>query len=73
MPSITSAQPQVNQPIGGETRGPAVVVDAGLPRGRHRFRLEVVNARGQRGRPAEVIVTAVGDRRPAAPRSGPPT
>ena len=46
-----------NQPI--ETRTPAVVVDAGLPVGSHVFRLEVVNARGQRSQPVEVTVTIV--------------
>ena len=51
-----------------ETRQPTVIVDAGLPRGRHRFRLEVVNARGQRSQPADVIVTVTG-RRPPARRS----
>jgi hypothetical protein len=36
-----------------------VVVDAGLPIGSHRFRLEVENARGQRSQPVEVVVTVV--------------
>jgi hypothetical protein len=44
-----------NKPI--ETSVPTVVVDAGLAVGRHRFRLVVENRRGQRSRPAEVIVT----------------
>jgi hypothetical protein len=54
-----------NQPV--ETLRPTAVVDAGLPRGRHRFRLVVVNARGQKSRPSEVIVTVVGRKPPARP------
>jgi hypothetical protein len=43
-----------NQPIA--TAEPRVLVDAGLPAGRHRFRLEVENERGQRSLPTEVTV-----------------
>jgi hypothetical protein len=53
-----------------ETRRPTVVVDAGLPRGRHRFRLEVVNARDQRSQTVEVVVTVMGRRPPARPSRG---
>ena len=38
---------------------PALTIDAGLPPGRHRFRLVVVNARGQESQPAEVTVTVL--------------
>ena len=40
-------------------REPTVMVDAGLPIGEHRFRLEVVNARGVRSQPVEVTVAVV--------------
>jgi hypothetical protein len=60
----------INVPI--STREPTVAVDAGLPIGRHRFRLEVVDAAGNRSRPSEAIVEVqqgVIDRsgRPAGP------
>ena len=45
----------VNQPI--VTREPAITVDAGLPIGRHRFRLEVTDTAGLVSKPMEVIVT----------------
>jgi len=45
---------QPNVPITIAT--PAVVVDAGLPAGTHRFQLVVVNSRGQRSAPATVDV-----------------
>ena len=38
------------------TREPTITVDAGLPVGRHRFRLEVVDASGLRSAPDEAIV-----------------
>ena len=38
------------------TREPTITVDAGLPVGRHRFRLEVVDAAGLRSAPDEAIV-----------------
>jgi hypothetical protein len=38
------------------TREPTIVVDAGLPIGRHRFRLEVIDAAGRRSAPDEAIV-----------------
>jgi len=38
------------------TREPTITVDAGLPVGRHRFRLEVVDASGLRSAPDQVIV-----------------
>ena len=38
------------------TREPTITVDAGLPVGRHRFRLEVVDATGLRSAPDEAIV-----------------
>lgn len=44
----------LNQPI--TTAEPVIAVDAGLPLGRHRFRLEVVDARGRRSAPDETIV-----------------
>ena len=43
-----------NQPI--VTDEPRVAVDPGLPVGIHRFQLVVVNDRGQRSEPAEVVV-----------------
>lgn len=44
----------MNTPI--TTPEPAVTVDAGLPVGRHRFRLEVIDTAGLRSRPDETIV-----------------
>jgi hypothetical protein len=45
----------VNTPI--TTREPTVTVDAGLPVGRHRFRLEVIDTAGLRStRPDEAVV-----------------
>jgi hypothetical protein len=44
----------VNTPIA--TPAPTVTVDAGLPVGRHRFRLEVIDTAGLRSRPDETIV-----------------
>ena len=38
------------------TREPTITVDAGLPVGRHRFRLEVVDATGLRSAPDQAIV-----------------
>jgi len=38
------------------TREPTITVDAGLPVGRHRFRLEVIDASGLRSAPDQVIV-----------------
>lgn len=43
-----------NEPVA--TREARVVVDAGLPVGRHRFQLVVINERGQRSKPAEIVV-----------------
>jgi hypothetical protein len=40
-----------------ETTRPTVVVDSGLPVGRHVFRLVVVNRDGRSSQPAEVVVT----------------
>lgn len=45
---------EVNAPI--STREPAVTVDAGLPIGRHRFRLQVVDTAGRRSTPHDAIV-----------------
>ena len=45
---------QPNQPFVGAQ--PAVTIDAGLPLGPHRFRLEVVGTSGLRSQPAEVVV-----------------
>jgi hypothetical protein len=44
-----------NKPF--ETPKSAVVVDEGLPPGRHRFQLVVVNNAGAASKPVEVIVT----------------
>ena len=38
------------------TREPTIVVDAGLPVGRHRFRLEVVDSAGLRSKPDDALV-----------------
>jgi hypothetical protein len=38
---------------------PVLSVDAGLPPGRYRFRLEVVGTSGLRSAPAEVVVAVV--------------
>jgi hypothetical protein len=44
----------LNQTI--ETAEPTIVVDAGLPPGRHRFQLVVIDDAGHRSRPVEAIV-----------------
>jgi hypothetical protein len=36
---------------------PEVLVDAGLPDGQHRFRLEVVDSAGNRSRPDEIVLS----------------
>jgi hypothetical protein len=38
------------------TREPTIAVDPGLPVGRHRFRLEVIDAAGQRSAADEAVV-----------------
>lgn len=40
-----------------KTPDPQVIVDAGLPTGKHRFQLVVVDAQGNQSKPAEVTVT----------------
>lgn len=52
-----------NQPV--TLRQPTVVVDPGLPPGRHRFQLVVVGASGRRSQPVEVVVVV-------SPRTTPP-
>jgi len=44
----------INRPI--TTREPTVPVDAGLPIGRHLFRLEVIDRQGRRSTPNDAIV-----------------
>lgn len=51
------------------TREPRIIVDAGLPPGRYRFRLVVVNGAGQRSRPTDLVVTIV-RQQPVQPGSG---
>lgn len=46
---------QPNRPV--TTSEPRVVVDAGLPPGRHRFRLVVVDDSGLSSAPDEAVVT----------------
>lgn len=41
------------------TTEPFIVIDAGLPSGRHRFQLVVEDAAGNQSRPDQVIVTLV--------------
>ena len=48
----------INAPI--TTREPTVTVDAGLPIGRHRFRLEVIDGQGRRSTPHDAIVDVQG-------------
>ena len=38
------------------TQAPTIAVDPGLPPGRHRFQLEVVDAAGNRSKPATAMV-----------------
>lgn len=38
------------------TQAPTIVVDPGLPPGRHRFQLEVFDAAGNRSKPATTVV-----------------
>jgi hypothetical protein len=57
----------VNEPIVGSE--PVILVDAGLPVGRHRFRLEVVDTAGRRSAPDEAIVVV---RQIVVPPGGPP-
>jgi hypothetical protein len=54
----------LNRPITSEE--PTIVVDGGLPAGRHRFRLEVIDSTGQRSSPSDVVV-AVTDAGPSRP------
>jgi hypothetical protein len=64
----------INAPIA--TREPNVTVDAGLPIGRHRFRLEVIDAVGSRSTPNDAIVEVqriVIDPGPAGPSRIDPT
>lgn len=60
---------EINTPI--TTRAATVTVDAGLPVGRHRFRLDVIDVQGRRSRtPGEAIVEVqriVIDPRPPVP------
>jgi hypothetical protein len=58
---------QPNRPFVGEQ--PAVTIDAGLPAGAHRFRLEVVGTSGLRSRPAEVVVVVASDSDDGRPES----
>jgi len=39
-----------------ETRAPTIVVDPGLPPGRHRFQIEVFDATGNRSKPATAVI-----------------
>jgi hypothetical protein len=39
-----------------ETRAQTIVVDPGLPPGRHRFQLEVFDAAGNRSKPATAVI-----------------
>jgi len=59
----------INTPI--TTREPTVTVDAGLPIGRHRFRLEVIGAQRRPSTPNDAIVEvqrlAVDPRPPVLP------
>lgn len=55
------------QPI--DTSEPFIQVDAGLPPGLHRFRLEVFNAAGRASQPVDVVVRVL-PRRPGP--LGPP-
>ena len=62
----------INTPI--TTREPTVPVDAGLPIGRHLFRLEVIDRQGRRSIPADAIVEVqriVVDPRPPVPPTDP--
>lgn len=54
----------IGQPI--TTAEPTIVVDAGLPAGRHLFRLEVATADGRISKPDQAIVT-VTEFRPTGP------
>jgi hypothetical protein len=60
---------EINRPI--TTREATVTVDAGLAAGRHRFRLDVIDAQGRRSQtPGEAIVEVqriVVDPRPPVP------
>jgi hypothetical protein len=63
----------INRPI--TTREPTVPVDAGLPIGRHLFRLEVIDRLGRRSTPNDAIVEVqriVVDPRPPVPPLPPP-
>ncbi|MGB8167343.1 MAG: hypothetical protein WCF18_07605 [Chthoniobacteraceae bacterium] len=54
-----------NRPI--ETSQAAAQVDAGLPVGRHRFQLIVVNSRGQSSKPSEAVVIVLDPGQPPPP------
>ena len=60
---------EINTPIA--TREATITVDAGLPVGRHRFRLDVIDVQGRRSKtPGEAIVEVqriIVDPRPPVP------
>jgi hypothetical protein len=58
----------VGRPVTTET--PTVIVDAGLPVGRHRFRLEVFGSTGSVSVPAEAVVQIVDPTRAPAGIAG---
>lgn len=55
----------IGKPV--RTREPKVVVDAGLPAGRHRFRLVVTRDDGRRSAPMEQVVVIRNTLRPINP------
>lgn len=70
MPTVSSSQLRVNQPIEGAAPDAtlSVTVDPGqpLPIGRHTFQLEVVDDSGNRSAPDQVRVIVVDNQRPTA-------
>lgn len=54
-----------NQPIA--TQEPTIAVDAGLPVGRHRFRLVVLDSAGRQSTPHDAIVDVQREEQPGGP------
>ena len=75
MPTITSAQLQVNQPVEGTAPDATltIAVDAGRPLavGSYTFQLEVVDDSGNRSQPAHVRLVVLDNQAPSAVISAP--
>ena len=77
MPTITSAQLQVNQPVEGTAPDATltITVDAGRPLavGSYTFQLEVIDDSGNRSQPTQVRLVVLDNEAPSAVISAPRT